>query len=40
MVIITQFVHPESPVVLEQRNVRAILDQKDLGVGTLYISEK
>lgn len=31
---------PESPIKCEQRNTRAILDKKDLGLGTLYISEK
>ncbi|KAJ8931720.1 hypothetical protein NQ314_015338 [Rhamnusium bicolor] len=39
MVIINSFRHPESNIRYEQRNVRAILDKKDLGLGTLFISE-
>ncbi|GJQ68792.1 putative regulator of volume decrease after cellular swelling [Trypoxylus dichotomus] len=40
MVVLTSFVHPESPIRFEARNTRAVLDKKDLGVGTLYISER
>lgn len=40
MVVLTSFVMPDTPVKCEQRNTRAILDKKDLGLGTLYISEK
>lgn len=40
MVIINSFTHPESPVRFQQRNIRVILDKKDMGVGTLFISEK
>ncbi|KRT80184.1 hypothetical protein AMK59_8701 [Oryctes borbonicus] len=40
MVVLTSFVHPDSPVRFEARNTRAVLDKKDLGVGTLYISER
>nr|CAI5856686.1 unnamed protein product [Callosobruchus analis] len=33
------FKHPESNIRLQQRDVRAILDKKDLGNGTLFVSE-
>ncbi|VEN42680.1 unnamed protein product [Callosobruchus maculatus] len=33
------FKHPESNIRLQQRDVRAVLDKKDLGNGTLYVSE-
>ncbi|KAJ8982493.1 hypothetical protein NQ317_019277 [Molorchus minor] len=39
MVVINSFQHPDSNIKYEQRNVRAILDKKDLGLGTLFISE-
>ncbi|KAJ8951332.1 hypothetical protein NQ318_009266 [Aromia moschata] len=39
MVVINSFQQPESNIRYEQRNVRAILDKKDLGLGTLFISE-
>ncbi|KAI4469817.1 chloride conductance regulatory protein icln [Holotrichia oblita] len=39
MVVLTSFVYPESPIRFEARNTKAVLDKKDLGVGTLYISE-
>lgn len=40
MVIINSFVYPESNIRFQQRNVRVILDKKDLGLGQLYISER
>lgn len=40
MVVLTSFQMPETPVKYEQRNTRAVLDKKDLGLGTLYISER
>ncbi|XP_045462195.1 methylosome subunit pICln [Harmonia axyridis] len=40
MVIVTSFLHPESPIRFAERNVRAYLDKKDLGYGILYISER
>lgn len=40
MVIVNSFQHPESNIRCEQRNVRAILDKKDLGLGTLFVSER
>ncbi|XP_044754500.1 methylosome subunit pICln [Coccinella septempunctata] len=40
MVIVTSFLHPESPIRFAERNVRAFLNKKDLGNGTLYISER
>ncbi|XP_060519974.1 methylosome subunit pICln-like [Cylas formicarius] len=39
MVIINSFKYPDSNIRHEQRNVRAIIDSKDMGVGTLFISE-
>nr|CAH7725900.1 unnamed protein product [Callosobruchus chinensis] len=33
------FKHPESNIRLQQRDVSAVLDKKDLGNGTLYVSE-
>ncbi|XP_019875833.1 methylosome subunit pICln [Aethina tumida] len=39
MVIINSFSHPDAPVRLQQNNVRAVLDKKDLGLGTLYICD-
>ncbi|CAG9763254.1 unnamed protein product [Ceutorhynchus assimilis] len=40
MVILNSFAHPDSNIVHQQRNVRAILNKKDLGIGTLFISER
>lgn len=40
MVVITTFRPPESPVRLEQRNITVVLDKKNLGTGTLFVSEK
>ncbi|XP_066151384.1 methylosome subunit pICln [Euwallacea fornicatus] len=40
MVMINSFRYPESTVRYEQRNIRAILDKKDLGLGTLFVSER
>lgn len=40
MVIINSFSHPDAPVRLQQNNVRAVLDKKDLGLGTLYICDR
>ncbi|KAK9871573.1 hypothetical protein WA026_012954 [Henosepilachna vigintioctopunctata] len=40
MVIVTSFVQPESSIRLLQHSVRAVLDKKDLGKGTLYVSER
>ncbi|XP_044268885.1 methylosome subunit pICln-like [Tribolium madens] len=40
MVVITTFKPPESPVKLEQPNVVVILDKRDLGTGTLFVSER
>ncbi|XP_076265072.1 chloride nucleotide-sensitive channel icln [Rhynchophorus ferrugineus] len=39
MVISNSFSFPESNIKHEQRNIRAILDKTDLGLGTLIISE-
>ncbi|KAJ8919779.1 hypothetical protein NQ315_006308 [Exocentrus adspersus] len=39
MVIVNSFRHPDSNIRHEQRNVRAVLDKKDLGLGTLFVSE-
>ncbi|XP_022920230.1 methylosome subunit pICln isoform X2 [Onthophagus taurus] len=40
MVVLSSFLHPDSPIRFEQRNTRAVLDKKDLGLGTLFISER
>lgn len=40
MVIINSFVYPESNILYQRRNVRAILDKNDLGIGQLFISER
>jgi len=40
MVILTAFQYPESPILHEQQNTRAVLDKRDLGVGTVYVSER
>ncbi|XP_017777954.1 PREDICTED: methylosome subunit pICln [Nicrophorus vespilloides] len=40
MVVLSSFIHPDSPVHLEQRNIRAVLDKKNIGEGTLFISER
>ncbi|KAG5860631.1 hypothetical protein JTB14_037309 [Gonioctena quinquepunctata] len=39
MVIINSFKYPESSIRCQQGNVRAVLDNKELGIGTLYVSE-
>lgn len=39
MVIINSFKYPESNIKYQQRNIRVIMDKKDLGQGTLFISE-
>ncbi|KAL3275850.1 hypothetical protein HHI36_020591 [Cryptolaemus montrouzieri] len=39
MVVVSMFVEPESAIRLLQRNVRAVLNKNDLGIGTLYVSE-
>lgn len=40
MVILTVFQQPESPILFEENNVKAVLDSRDLGVGSLIISER
>ncbi|XP_050301267.1 methylosome subunit pICln-like [Anthonomus grandis grandis] len=40
MVIANCFRYPESNIKFEQRNIRAVLDKKDLGLGTLFVSER
>lgn len=40
MVIFNSFRYPSSSIKHEQRNVRAILNKKDLGTGTLFVSER
>ncbi|EFA00708.1 methylosome subunit pICln [Tribolium castaneum] len=40
MVVVTSFKPPESPIRLEQSNVVVILDKRDLGTGTLFVSER
>lgn len=40
MVMVASFQQPESPVRLLQHNVHALLDKNDLGIGTLYVSER
>lgn len=40
MVISNSFRFPESNIRHEQRNIRAILDKTELGLGTLIISER
>lgn len=40
MVISNSFRYPSSSIKHEQRNVRAILNKKDLGSGTLFVSER
>ncbi|CAH1980949.1 unnamed protein product [Acanthoscelides obtectus] len=37
--LINSFKHPDSNIRLQQRDVCAVLDKKDLGNGTLYVSE-
>ncbi|CAG9839327.1 unnamed protein product [Diabrotica balteata] len=39
MVIINSFKHPESPIRYQQEDVQVYLDKKDLGLGTLFVSE-
>ncbi|CAH0546675.1 unnamed protein product [Brassicogethes aeneus] len=39
MVIVNSFNQPESTIRLQQADVRAVLDKKDLGLGTLFISD-
>lgn len=38
--MIANFHPPESPVVHVEENVTVLLDKKNLGVGTLFISER
>ncbi|XP_018336075.1 methylosome subunit pICln [Agrilus planipennis] len=40
MVVVSSFQAPDSPVVFEHRNTQAIFDKKDLGPGTVYVSER
>lgn len=40
MVMIANFQPPASPVRLQEENVTVLLDKKNLGIGTLYISER
>ncbi|XP_072377392.1 LOW QUALITY PROTEIN: methylosome subunit pICln-like [Diabrotica undecimpunctata] len=39
MVIFNSFKHPESPIRYQQEDVQVYLDKKDLGLGTLFVSE-
>ncbi|KAL1517814.1 hypothetical protein ABEB36_001537 [Hypothenemus hampei] len=39
MVLMNSFRYPSSNIRHEQRNIRAVLDKKDFGLGTLFISE-
>ncbi|XP_056638186.1 methylosome subunit pICln-like [Diorhabda carinulata] len=40
MVIINSFRYPESDIKCEHKDVRVFLDKKDLGLGTLIVSER
>ncbi|XP_065161998.1 methylosome subunit pICln isoform X2 [Atheta coriaria] len=40
MVVFTSFAMPESPVHLEQRNTKVVLDKREIGSGTLFVSER
>lgn len=40
MVIVTSFQEPESRILYQQQNTRAVLDKHDLGVGTIIVSER
>lgn len=40
MVVITSFPPPEEGIKHRQPNTRAILNDKDLGSGTLFIAER
>jgi len=39
MVILNSFCYPESVIRYEERSVLSILDKKNLGLGTLFVSE-
>ncbi|ENN81312.1 methylosome subunit pICln [Dendroctonus ponderosae] len=39
MVLVNSFRYPSSNIRYERRNIRAVLDKKDLGLGTLFVSE-
>ncbi|XP_023020051.1 chloride nucleotide-sensitive channel icln [Leptinotarsa decemlineata] len=40
MVIINSFKYPESDIKYQKENIRVVLEKKDLGNGTLYVSEQ
>lgn len=40
MVVVTSFCYPDSEIIHEQKNTKVLLDKRDLGTGTLFISER
>ncbi|GLV42640.1 icln [Carabus blaptoides fortunei] len=39
MIVLSDFKEPDSAIRHQQNNTKAVMDQRELGVGTLYITE-
>lgn len=40
MIVLSDFKEPDSAIRHQQNNTKAVMDQRELGVGTLYITER
>lgn len=40
MIVLSDFKEPDSVIRLQQNDIKAVMDHKELGIGTLYITER